>query len=1262
MKKLEDQTVQSRKKIECHRCHSPGVADRAVALRNLADSVRKRFKETNAVADLDEAIALDRSALDLLPVGHPDRHGLFHWLAWCLLHRYRKQGTLPDLEEAITLGRAALALCQAGHPNRVDSLDNLAVYLCDRYIKQDCIADLEESINLSRTALKLHPPRNPDRAWTFSNLAGALRRRFLALGANADLEEAISLDRLALDLCPEGHPDRSSLLNDLAVCLSIRYEKRASISDLGDAITLGQSALDLCPSGHSGRALFLNNLGEFRRHRFLELGFTADLKVAISLLRSALDLRPEGHPDRSDALHSLSLCFSDRYDTQGSIADLEEAITLGQAALDLRPSDHFGRIDTLNNLADNLRRRFLKLGANADLEEAILLLRSALDLRLEGHPDRSFSLHRLALCLSDWYNKQTSVADWEEDITVGQAALDLRRPGKTDPAVVLSSLGYYLRRRFLKVGVDADLDAAISFHRSALDLRPVEHPDRLMSLNQLVSCLTLRFEKLGAPADMDDLINLNRAILDLRLPGYRGRVKPINNLLLLLHKRFKRLGMIADLDERLVLWCLALGLRKPEDPDHARCFRYLVADLQRILRKLEIAPDIHDSSDHTTSLHNLVVCVWKVVSRGHVSADANRIVAIVRAALGLCPLGHSDRNMVLTTLATSLQYRFRQQGAIMDLEEAIILYKEILERCPPERADSAAPLHNLAWCLSQRFIKLSMRSDLDDAIKFELAASTLYPPGHPDHIKSLDSLSNHLQMRIKGRNSDLPPARPASPNVTLQIKQRIRDVVLEVLKVYPPRLLYTPNGMLCDRNSQISHFESSHGFNQLMLSALTSDNSLPVTHIRATVSTYFRYVTLSHRWGNSEPLLRNIEGRAIYDLDTTDGLSKLQSFCLASCRQGFPWAWSDTCCIDKESSAELQEAIGSMFSWYRQSALTIVHLADVSGTGALTSSVWFKRGWTLQELLAPRFLLFFTRDWSLYRGISSNHKENNIILGELEQATGIASHHLTNFYPGADNAQSRLQWASTRFTTRPEDISYSLFGVFGLHIPVLYGESVGNALGRLLAEVISKSGDTSILDWVGQSSAFHSCFPATITSYQILPPQAPDFITPPNVRSIWNFLNFRSVRKMHQALSNLPLTQFINFRLILPCIIHCIKTIFLVRIDSSTGAFVYHIRAATGLEPIEIAISQALEDLSEQVVPYVLIRPWHFNLLGSSVMRNATSAQRWLTKMQQPFSALLLKELPQNEYKRVASFCHILARPMGAAGVLKGEVTTLTIV
>ena len=700
---------------------------------------------------------------------------------------------------------------------------------------------------------------------------------------------------------------------------------------------------------------------------------------------------------------------------------------------------------------------------------------------------------------------------------------------------------------------------------------------------------------------------------------------------------------------------------EPGNPGRATYLHDLVTDLHSRFCKLENISDVQEAHPgHAVSLHKLLVYVKDLVDDRDVGPVVDGIVAIARAALKLCPTGHPDHVMSLTTLAAFLLRRFQQQGAVVDLDEAVVQYKEVLELCPSGNLASAPHLHDLAQCLLERFTRLAMWTDLDDAIRFEEVALVLRPQGHPDRAESQNSLFDYRQLKIKGRGASTQSADLIGTTSGSQSKYLIGNIVMDVLKIFPPRLLDIWTGKLRDRDSQIAQFEKSGEYNELLSSASAMDAPAQITRIREVVSTYFQYVTLSHRWGKLEPLLRDIDGRVIYNLDPTDGISKLQFFCQECCRRKYSWAWSDTCCIDKESSTELQEAIGSMFSWYRLSALTMVHLADVSDTGRLTSSEWFKRGWTLQELLAPRTVLFFTRDWSLYRDSSSNHKEDNAILGELEQATGITKRHLTDFHPGVDNARSRLQWASTRCTTRPEDMAYSLLGVFGLHIPVLYGESAENALGRLLAEVISKSGDTSILDWVGQSSAFHSCFPATITPYGILSLSLPDFTTPPSTRRCCKPFFLRSARKMRQALSEVPLAKFANFRLILPCIVHRIKTMVVTRVDTSTGTHVHQIQAV-GLAPIDVALSERLENVVRGA-PYVLIRPWHPSLLHPAVDTDNVLTHQWLTRLEQPFSVLLLKGLPHNEYRRVASFCHIIARPTDSAGVLKGEVNTLTIV
>ncbi|KIM60581.1 hypothetical protein SCLCIDRAFT_26461 [Scleroderma citrinum Foug A] len=1135
--------------------HPPGNTGRAVALCSLAASLRSNFLQTDDTLGLEEAIALLRSSLDLLPTGHSDRSDSLHGLALCFNYRYYKQGTIADLQEAITFGRAALELRSQGHSRRAMTHYNLAIYLSDR---------------------------------------------FLELDTENDLDDAILLHRSASNLCPASHSDRSSLLHSLALCFYYRYYKQGATADLQEAIKFGQAALELRPQGHSHRDLTRYNLAVYLSDRFLKLGTVCDLNEAILLHRSALDLRPAGHSDRSDSLHSLALCFNYRYNRQCIMTDLEGAIKFGRAALELRSQGHSCRALTLFNLAISLSDRFRELGTDCDLDEAILLHRSALDLCPAGHPDRSDSLHGLARCCSrDRHSKQGAMVDFKETVPLGRALLELCFPTHSDRASTLYSFATHLSHRFLTLDTDCDLDEAISLHQSAPDLG---HSDWLGFLNQLANSLSSRFVKLEAPADLDELIS------------------PAVLYWIFIHRAIM---LTLGLSTSCFLSSESEFRDHPANPGVLavpHTFTTLLPTSTLGSANLKNISDVQDAHpDHAVSLHKLLIYVKDLADDVDVAQVVDRIVAIARAALKSCPTGHPDHVVSLTTLATFLLHRFQQRGDVANADEAIVLYLEVLELCPSGTLASASHLHDLAQYLLKKFTKLAVSTDLDDAIKFEQVALALFPQGHPDHTVALNNLFNYRQLKI-GRVASTRSARPTGITPGSRLKYLIEPIILDVLKKIPPRLLDLRTGKLCDRDSQITQFEQSGEYNQLLSSASTMDALAPdTTHIREVVSTYFRYVTLSHRWGRFEPLLRDIDGRDIYNLDPTDGISKLQSFCQQCCRRGYLWGWSDTCCIDKESSTELQEAIGSMFSWYQQSALTLVHLADVSGMGRLASSVWFKRGWTLQELLAPRTMLFFTQDWLLYRdGSSSNHKEDSAILGELEQATGITSRHLADFDPGVrGDARSRLQWASTRCTTRPEDMAYSLLGVFSLYIPILYGEPAEHALGRLLAKVISMSGDTSILDWVGQSSAFHSCFPATVAPYQNPLLSTPDLTTPPFTRRIRELFSL-AAHKMQQAFSKLPLAKFANFRLILPCIVHRIKAMTLTRVDINTATHFYQIQAM-GLAPIDIAPSERLENAAKGV-SYVLIRPLHPDLLHRVIDTDDAGTHQLFTWLEQPFS------------------------------------------
>lgn len=230
------------------------------------------------------------------------------------------------------------------------------------------------------------------------------------------------------------------------------------------------------------------------------------------------------------------------------------------------------------------------------------------------------------------------------------------------------------------------------------------------------------------------------------------------------------------------------------------------------------------------------------------------------------------------------------------------------------------------------------------------------------------------------------------------------------------------------------------------------------------------YAILSHTWGDEEITFLDVaqleSGQAGLSLSSKRaGFEKVAGCCRQALIDGLQYAWIDTCCIDKSSSAELSEAINSMFSWYQGAQVCYAYLSDVtwSPTGdsrgsRFAQSRWFTRGWTLQELLAPQTLIFYDAHW-FPLGSKADRS-----LG-IKAATGISAEYLTGKKRLHDaSIAQRMSWAANRQTQRKEDIAYSLLGIFGVNMPMLYGEGA-KAFIRLQEEIIKESRDLSIFAW-----------------------------------------------------------------------------------------------------------------------------------------------------------------------------------------------------
>ncbi|KAK4445735.1 thermophilic desulfurizing enzyme family protein [Podospora aff. communis PSN243] len=217
------------------------------------------------------------------------------------------------------------------------------------------------------------------------------------------------------------------------------------------------------------------------------------------------------------------------------------------------------------------------------------------------------------------------------------------------------------------------------------------------------------------------------------------------------------------------------------------------------------------------------------------------------------------------------------------------------------------------------------------------------------------------------------------------------------------------------------------------------------------------YAILSHRWEDEEVLYENIRNGITPQVEAMKGFSKVVGSCRLARREGYKYIWIDTCCIDKSSSAELSESINSMFNWYRKAAVCYAFLSDAADLAQFP-----------RELIAPPEVIFFNASWislgsrsELYETIGEVTRVPSMILRQELEEIGTYDQRLAQALNSCSVVQ-RFTWAARRRTTRPEDTAYCLLGIFGVNMPLLYGEGL-RAFLRLQEEIIKTSNDQSIL-------------------------------------------------------------------------------------------------------------------------------------------------------------------------------------------------------
>jgi Heterokaryon incompatibility protein (HET) len=246
----------------------------------------------------------------------------------------------------------------------------------------------------------------------------------------------------------------------------------------------------------------------------------------------------------------------------------------------------------------------------------------------------------------------------------------------------------------------------------------------------------------------------------------------------------------------------------------------------------------------------------------------------------------------------------------------------------------------------------------------------------------------------------------------------------------------------------------------MRLLKIDSDGRFSLTEDRAE-NENLRYAILSHTWGE-------VGDEVTFD-DLTNGIGEHKkgyekiSLCVKQAlRDGHHYLWVDTCCIKKTNDAitvELQHAINSMFKWYQRAEVCYVYLTDVPSQSddagdqsgqypfeaSFRKSRWFTRGWTLQELISPASVRFFSKSWQ-------NLGSKKSLERQISEISKIPVEALRGSPLDEFSIAERNSWAEMRHTKYEEDQVYSLLGIFGVYMPLNYGEGKDYALQRLHEE------------------------------------------------------------------------------------------------------------------------------------------------------------------------------------------------------------------
>ena len=737
---------------------------RAVVLFNLATARLISCQVGITSPDFDVPITLYRDALDLRPVGHPDRLATVLHLARATMSRFLHWGGNSYAAEATSLIAEVQGACS------VDSYE----YRLAAVILQECAPDwatdgcmaIAHSSDPSTSTPELedeilhtpdfHPANSPMSIPELENvilhapnscsqkpamltaLALALLMRFERVGNKDDINGSIVAIEQAVGLTQESHFDWPQRAVGLGVLLGIRSCRSNTMGDLERSISVLEKVIHRMPDGHLYRPLALLSLGIVHLERFGRLGQIEDIDKSVSTQEEGLALVPNDHPHRPRFLSLLGATLLKRFEHLHNIMDLDKSISLIQEADRCTPHGQVATFSRTNRMEPQTDAAaihsavFARNGAlRVLLDSQFVGLRRPVDL---GH-----AFHLRFAHLGD-------PADLDKSISTREKAIQFTPRSQKDRPVRLARLGYTFLLRYVRLGNLADLHNSTSILAEAVRLTPDDDPHRSEILVEFGISLMQRFNRLGNIVDIDKSISMEEEAIR-RTPNHHPS-KPLWLISLggSLLRRFQHLGGLADLDKSTSMMDEGVRLTPVDDLDRPRRLCNLGSALRVRFDHLEDLSDLNKSISTLEEVAHivpdgniikrgaLVILASALLSRSERlrnAADHDKSISVGENAVKLTPDDDPVLPDALNTVGISLLRRFLQRGDTTDLDRSTWFMEKALHLMPEDHPQRSSMLFSIGSLFGWHFNTLRSVPALRSAISYFAHAARSQASVHP---------------------------------------------------------------------------------------------------------------------------------------------------------------------------------------------------------------------------------------------------------------------------------------------------------------------------------------------------------------------------------------------------------------------------------------------------------------------------------------------------------------------------------------------------